>query len=137
MKKRNAVTDVDPAVIEVSVTVQGDHVTVKPNIPIPWYFQGIVRWTIVGPDDATFDPTEGVKFAQNAPFTPYAVSPTVWEMDASNTNRSEVLIRFKYTLKLADGKQPIIDDPTVENDSPPAPKRRRVRRTGRVARTRV
>ncbi|HEX9984955.1 MAG TPA: hypothetical protein VGF69_16960 [Thermoanaerobaculia bacterium] len=141
MKTRNAVIDVNPTVVCISLTVLDHGLTLSdPNVRIRWDFQGIVRWTIVGPDHATFHPTEGVKFtAGDAPFAPYAVSPTVWEMDVRNTNPGEVRIPFKYTLKLADGGQPIIDDPTVENDSPPEPVHtpRRFRRTRRIARTRV
>jgi hypothetical protein len=133
MKTRNAVIDVNPIVVNVSVVDQ--HIIVSPNIPIPWDFQGTVQWHIAT-EGAQFDANAGVKFAaEKAPFHPYPVSPTVWAMDASNTDPSTVLIRFKYTLKLTDGNVTIIDDPTVENDSPPKPAARRVRRTRRIART--
>ena len=147
MKKRNAVINPDSPIILINVKVLHHVVTLdRTKVAIPWDFQGIVRWTIVGPESATFDPTEGVKFrVEDAPFAPRFHSPTVWEMVVNNTNPAVLQIPFKYILKFTDGNVTLIDDPTVENDSPPAaaptptptPAARRVRRTGRIARTRV
>ncbi|HYC93872.1 MAG TPA: hypothetical protein VEO54_32015 [Thermoanaerobaculia bacterium] len=137
--KSKAVVNVDPFIIVVNVHVLDHQIIIdKPNVPIPWDFHGIVRWQIDGPDDAAFDPAAGVKFqVDNAPFTPYRVSAKVWEMDVRNTNNAVVSIPFKYTLNLTDGNAVIVDDPTVENDSPPKPVARRVRRPRRNARARV
>ena len=138
--KRKAVVNVSPlSPIIVNVHVLDHRITLdKLNVQIPWDFEGIVLWQIVGPDDAEFDPAEGVKFGNpDAPFTPRFQSAKVWEMHVNNTNRAVLQIPFKYNLKLTDGNATIVDDPTVENDSPPTLPSRRFRRTGRIARTRV
>jgi hypothetical protein len=146
MKTRNAVINVDPdhAVILINVKVLDHVVTLdRTRVSIPWDFTGTVQWAIVAREDsATFHPIEGVKFrAGDAPFAPYPVTPTLWQMDVYNTNPAVLQIPFEYTLTFTDGNATLVDDPTVENDSPPmvaaTPPARLFRRLRRIARTRV
>ena len=107
-------------------------------IRIPWAFSGKIRWELDPAANATFDPTEGVLFrASDAPFHPSRVSDTVWEMNVDNVQTGLASIPFKYSVTLTVDGLSLHDDPTVENESPPARTTRRINRLRRSRTQRV
>lgn len=103
-------------VTDVEVFVIGNEIKVDPvNVQIPWKAEQTIRWTTKDPKLSFI----GVIFAEPSPFSPY-LDPTGKYCELTYTNTDpESVGKFKYDLILDNAHLFMMEDPTVQNDSPP------------------
>lgn len=87
---------------------------------VPWQFQGTLEFTV---DDAEFDLQRGgITFDHPVPYVRTVLEHHRCVFAVNNDNPAETGIPWHYTAWLIEGGiVRFVDDPTVENDSPPPP----------------